>query len=233
MLAPMGDHIQLDFLPAALDHLFARHGVKLQADWDGGTDRVGFILSIEDDADRAHVGFWTRTEAAKELRGRADGGDPQSEALRAIAVAVTDGPRPRGVQCVILGGGLYALVEIEIEDMRSPLTSAWTVTNEDVANMLLQCMAQEGALRAVGEVRILFRAELEGEIPELEGLEKIIELRWEDVSAVAAATERARAATERYVPTSAGQRCRFVLNMLGTATGKRRPDRPNAPGGSA
>jgi hypothetical protein len=74
---------------------------------------------------------------------------------------------------------------------------------------------------------------LRGELAELARLEQILDGDWSNVSAVAIAVARARAAADPLLPTAAGQRVRLVLNMLGEANAKRASAVVNARGGTS
>lgn len=217
---------------AAIDFIVARAAPALAQLWDGANERVAHILQK---GGEATVGFWPRAQAVSELRRRALGTEHARHATRLaeMAAAVEQGPPERLVQCVFLGWEDCLLIELEPDDLRDVPGVAAPVTNEDYADMFAQCSTQAGATRALDEIRNAFTAEAGKQIAELEQLASAVATRWNDISVVAVAAARARAATEASLGTAAGQRARFILVMLAEATAKRAAVGVSSPGGAA
>src|SRR5437868_7130577 len=88
----------------ALDMLLAQASPELIASWDGGTDRVAYVI---ESGEHAGVGFLDRGVAVALMQRRADAEralDVQV-ALRAHAATLEEGGAPDGVQCLVLGWG--------------------------------------------------------------------------------------------------------------------------------
>jgi hypothetical protein len=214
---------------AAIDLIVARAAPAIAAAWDGGTERVAFIVSRGTDS--FDIGFADRADATAQLHTLSTRVTPAEAArLRSYAAELKRGAQP-GIQCVLLGFGDAMLVEIEPEDIRNGVP-AQPVPNERLAELLAICATREGASRELAEIRLVLRAETGCELAELAALEEVVERDWTNLAALSSAIDRARAAAGPLLPTAAGQRARLVLDMLEQATSDR-GGIVNAPGGVA
>lgn len=215
----------------ALDMLLAQASPELIATWDGGTDRVAYVI---ESGEHAGVGFLDRCVAVALMQRRADiehALDVQV-ALRAHAATLEEGAAPKGVQCLVLGWGGVALVEINPEDLAHRDSAPPGV---DIVALIDTCADQRGALALLDEAR---RGIGDGEgASEIDHVAETALEQWGDTQSIEGAVIAAIVASERHLATPAGQKARSILNALLQATGDRAEAvttaRINSPGGSA
>ena len=217
---------------SAVNLIVARAAPALCKLWDGGNDKVAFILEL---GGNMNVRFMSRQNGSLLLRNCAvvPEYERHAERLTTAAAILEQGPTERTIQCVLFGWGDFLLIELEPDDLRATPGIAAPVSDQEIADTFVSCSTQMGALSAVYEIQTRLKLEANITVAELDELERIILAGWNDVSALAFATARARAATEPYLGTRAGQRTHLVLEMLGEATAKRASGGINAGGGEA
>ena len=209
-------------------YLVARAAPILSQQWDGGTERVAYIVR---NSGKRFTGFWPREQAVAELGRRAVEGDHARYArdLDQMAAALKAAPLDI-LLCVYLGSAECLIFELSPDDLRAAV--AQPVSDAEIMTILDACSRQTGALRLIQQIQTVMADLAEEPIVELEHLRSCIAQHWCDYSTIAMATARARTATNAYLRTRPGQRARLVLEMLAEATAKRAECGVNARGGA-
>lgn len=212
----------------ALDVLLQQASPELIAAWDGTSERVAYVV---EEGPSAKVGFLDRHEAATMLDARADDErrfDIQI-CLRAHAATLREGAK-REVQCVVLGWGGVALVEIEPDDLR-PLSELAPRGVENLGALIDACANRVQAVELLARAR---QDLADDRLDELAEAQRTALEKWSDTDAIERAVVAAITASERHLATAAGQRARTILNALLQATRDRAyDDRVNSKGGLA